>query len=233
MSDYSDWQYDEFRQVGKDYGDPAEVELYDPSHADFRNPLAEARAVLDRLALGPDDTLIDFGCGTGTFAIEAARRCARVVAVDVSSPMLRRAEAKATAAGVENITFCHAGFLSYEHQGEPVAAVTTTFAFHHLPDFWKGIALQRIARLLRPGGQFYLSDAIVIPEDCLENVAAFIAWLGEAGGDFLHEDAKAHYREEFSTYDWVIDGLLTRAGLEICDKQLERGVLGHYLCRKP
>lgn len=31
------WQYDEFKQVGTDYGDKAEVAIYDSSHADFRD----------------------------------------------------------------------------------------------------------------------------------------------------------------------------------------------------
>jgi len=233
MSDHSTWQYDEFKQVGKDYGDPAEVEVYDASHGDFRDLEGEADTVLDRLALGSDAILIDFGCGTGTFVIEAAKRYAQVFAVDVSPAMLSQAQTKAKAAGVGNIIFCHAGFLTYSHQGNAVDAVTTTFAFHHLPDFWKGIALQRLYGLLKPGGQFYLSDAIIEERNCLENISAFIDELAEAGGDFLREDTETHFREEYSSYDWVIDGLLERAGFEIRDKRIDKGVLGHYLCRKP
>lgn len=232
MSDLSVWQYDEIKQVGKDYADPGEVEVYDASHADFRDLVAEAHGVLDRLALKADARLIDFGCGTGTFVIEAAKRCKQVYAVDVSPAMLSRAQAKAAAAGVENISFCHAGFLSYTHEGETVDAVTTTFAFHHLPDFWKGIALRRLHGLLKPGGLFYLSDAIITQPNCLKNISAFIDEMAKAGGDFLREDCETHFREEYSTYDWIIDGLLERSGFEIRDKRFEKGVLGHYLCCK-
>jgi putative AdoMet-dependent methyltransferase len=62
------WLYNEFQQVGKDYGSQAEVDVYDTSHADFRDIEAESRQVLDTLALQPTDTLIDFGSGTGVFA---------------------------------------------------------------------------------------------------------------------------------------------------------------------
>lgn len=72
------WQDDEFRQIGKDYGDPAEVEIYDSTHADFRDVKAESARVLDLLAWRPGDVLIDFGAGTGAFAIQAARRNIRV-----------------------------------------------------------------------------------------------------------------------------------------------------------
>lgn len=50
--------------------------------------------------------------------------------------------------------------------------------------------------------------------------------------DFLQDDAEMHFREEYSTYDWVMDGLLTRAGFAIDDKQLQDGVLGIYLCSR-
>jgi putative AdoMet-dependent methyltransferase len=72
------WQYDEFQQVGRNYGNPTEVEINDSTHADFRDVEAESKELLDLLGLASSDVLIDFGSGTGTFAIAAARRCARV-----------------------------------------------------------------------------------------------------------------------------------------------------------
>ena len=38
-----------------------------------------------------------------------------------------------------------AGFLTFTAPEEPVDAVLSSIALHHLPDFWKGVALQRIA----------------------------------------------------------------------------------------
>jgi len=112
MKTHPSWQYDEFKQVGKDYGSPMEVEVYDSSHADFRDLEAESNEVLDSLAIKPGDVLIDFGSGTGTFAIQAARRCAQVYAVDVSQAMLDYAKAKAAGAGTPNIFFSHGGGLT-------------------------------------------------------------------------------------------------------------------------
>ena len=100
------WQYNEFQQVGKDYECPAEVEVYDASHAEFRDPRAEARRALALLRLPPGAVVIDFGTGTGSFAIEAALQGAAVHAVDVSERMLERAKAKAEAAGAAGME-CH------------------------------------------------------------------------------------------------------------------------------
>lgn len=232
MQDRISWQYDEFKQVGKDYGSKAEVDVYDSSHADFRDIEAESDRVLDMLGIEPPDVLIDFGSGTGIFAIQAARRCRKVHAVDVSQTMLDLASGKAEQASVSNIKFHHAGFLTYEHGDRPVDAIVTTFAFHHLPDFWKGIALQRMNSMLKSGGQLYIHDVIMDANDALANISAFIQKQAAAGGDFLREDAEGHFRDEYSTYDWVMDGLLARSGFTVRSKQIDGGVLGTYLCTK-
>ncbi|MCC5806102.1 MAG: class I SAM-dependent methyltransferase [Opitutales bacterium] len=232
MQSHLSWQYDEFNAVGRDYGSPSEVDVYDSSHADFRDIKAESIRVLDTLGIKRGDAVIDFGSGTGTFSVEAAKRGARVYAVDVSEAMLARAKAKAGEEGVSGIRFHHAGFLTYEPTEDLVDAVVTIYSFHHLPDFWKGIALKRIHRMLKPGGRLYMHDVIIEEPCALENVALFINKQEKAGGDFLREDAEGHFRDEFSTYDWVMDGLLARAGFSITDKHIEGGILGTYLCTK-
>lgn len=230
-NDYS-WQYDEFKQVGTDYSSKAEVEIYDSSHADFRDMEAESTKVLDLLEIKEVNRLIDFGSGTGNFAIQAGRRCTRVYAVDVSQAMIDCAAAKAIKAGLSNIEFHHAGFLTYQHQDAPVDAIITTFAFHHLPDYWKGIALKRLNTMLKPGGQLYMHDVIIEESDSLMNIAALIDKLAKAGGKQLQEDTERHFRDEYSTYDWVMDGLFFRSGFTIKSRHIEGGVLGTYICIK-
>lgn len=232
MQSHPSWQYDEFKPVGRDYGSQSEVDVYDSSHADFRDIKADSNRVLDTLGIKRGDTIIDFGSGTGTFAVEAAKREARVYAVDVSQAMLAQAKAKADQEGVSGIEFYHAGFLTYEHPEDSVDAIVSTFAFHHLPDFWKGVALKRIYRMLKPGGQFYMHDVIIEEPCALENIALFIDKQEKAGGDFLREDAEGHFRDEYSTYDWVMDGLLLHAGFSIISKHIEGGVISTYLCSK-
>ena len=56
-------------------------------------------------------------------------------------------------------------------------AIVTTFAFHHLPDFWKGVALSRMHGMLQPGGLLYIHDVILEPDHALENIEAFIEGL--------------------------------------------------------
>jgi putative AdoMet-dependent methyltransferase len=232
MSEYPSWQYDEMRQIGKDYDSLAEVEAYDARHGRFRNVQKENEEILENLRLQPDDIVIEFGSGTGAFALHAARRCARVYAVDISRVMLEYAKMKAERAGITNIVYCHGGFLTYSHTAPPVDAIVTNTAFHHLPDFWKGIAMQRMNGMLRPGGRLYLSDVIFEQRNVRENIERFIANLESVAGEEMRKDVEAHIRQEFSTYDWIMDGLFERAGFRILSKVILEGVIGRYLCRK-
>ncbi len=226
------WQYDEFHQIGTDYGDQKEVDIYDERHASFRDKVADSLKSLDALEVKASDVVIDFGAGTGTFAIQAAKRCAKVHAVDVSQTMLDFAESKAIEAGLSNVEFHHSGFLTYAHVDPPVDAVFTTFAFHHLPDFWKGIALKRLNRMLKSGGQLYIHDVIIETGNAIANIDALIDKLAQAGGQRLREDTERHFRDEYSTYDWVMDGLLSRSGFTIKRKRIDGGVMGTYICLK-
>jgi hypothetical protein len=68
--------------------------------------------VLRAYGLDANAALIDFGAGTGTFAVAAASVCERVIAVDVSPWMLDAIRKKAGAAGAANMDCVQAGFLS-------------------------------------------------------------------------------------------------------------------------
>jgi SAM-dependent methyltransferase len=70
------------------------------------------------------------------------------------------------AAAPSTVEAVQAGFLSYEHTGRPADAVHTRNALHQLPDFWKGIALDRIGRILRPGGVLRLQDRVYATYTC-------------------------------------------------------------------
>lgn len=232
MNDYPSWQYDEMKQIGKDYGDLAEVEAYDARHGRFRDVVKENEGILESLCLQQEHVVIDLGTGTGAFALQAARRCARVYAVDISNAMLAYAKRKAENAGITNIVFCLGGFLTYNHASQPVDAIVTNTAFHHLPDFWKGVALRRLNTMLKPGGLLYLSDVVFEDKNVHENIERFIAKLEKAAGPRIRKDVEAHIRREFSTYDWIMDGLLERAQFHIICKEMQEGVIGRYLCRK-
>lgn len=226
------WQFDEFQQIGRDYGQAEEADTYESDHTKFRDFDAECEETLQALALDPGASIIDLGAGTGAFSMRASQRGFRVYAVDVSEAMLAHARAKADAASLPNITFAHAGFLTYRHEGPPVDAIVTSFALHHLPDYWKAVALERMREMLRPGGKLFLRDVVLADDGACEHIQRFIDRQDAIGGADLREDAEGHFREEFSTYTWIMDGLLQRAGFAIESQRLDEGLLATYLCRR-
>ena len=113
--------------------------------------------------------------------------------------------------------------------------VTTKSALHQLPDFWKQTALLNIAGCLRPGGLLYIWDVIFTfpPADYAQHLQTMIDDLGHTDGrGFSREDFETHIREEFSTYAWILEGLLDRAGFDIVSSDFPRPTHGEFLCRR-
>jgi len=228
------WEYDEFKQVGVDFKDEREVQNYDERVAKFRDTVEQNQLILQALELKREHVLIDIGAGTGDFSIEAAKRCKHVFAVDVSPIMLKYAKNKAAAKKVNNITFIHAGFLSYVHAGEPVDAIVSNIALHHLPDFWKMVALQRVSQMLKNSGKLYLADTVYnFPVE--EHKSRFNNWLdrlGSTAGPRAAQQVQAHIRSEYSTLDWIMEGMLKCAGFKINKVDYYNGIFAQYLCTK-
>ena len=227
------WMLDELAHAGAEHLDPAFVAGFDRKQG-YPDP-AEDLAVLRDQGVGRAATLVDLGAGTGRLACAAAAHVARVVAVDVSPAMLAVVRERAAAAGLRNVECVRAGFLSYEHAGAPAAAVFTRNALHQLPDFWKAIALERIASLLRPGGVLRLRDLIF---DFQPGEAAAILddWLAGAAGDpergYTREDFAEHLRTEFSTFRWLLEPMLAAAGFTVVSAGFEGSIYGAYTCVK-
>ena len=227
------WWYDEFKHSGVDYTDAEQVALYDRRHQRFRDYKKFAEAVMARLNLEPEATLIDLGVGTGAFALNAARYYKTVYAVDVSDAMLAFTHLKAEQAGLTNIIFCKGGFLTYQHSAARVDAIVSSAALHHLPDMWKWVGLLNVAKMLKPGGKLYLFDVVFPILD--DYTACFDGWVDSfttrVGPEFAAE-VEAHIRDEFSTFDWVMEGLLRRAGFRIDSAEYDGQLGATYLCTK-
>lgn len=226
------WYYDEYRHSGIDYGDPAVAAEYDRRHRRFRDYRRDAEAVVARLGIRTEHTVIDLGCGTGAFALNAAPHCRTMYAVDVSAAMLDHCRKEAAAGGLRNIEFRLGGFLTYEHAAAPADFVVSSAVLHHLPDFWKLAGLRRAAKMLKPGGRLYLFD-VVFPSadpDLGPEIDAWIASLRERVGPEFAAEAETHIRDEHSTYDWIMEGLLGRAGFRIERAEYGDGFGAAYVC---
>ena len=215
------WQYHEPDHPGANFD--AAAGSYDRNMQKFRDIQGEIEEILGFLDLQPDQALLEMGTGTGEFALAAACRCARVYAVDLSFGMLDYAAKKAQARGIGNIDFLPGGFLTYRHQGRPLQAIVSQIALHHLPDFWKQIALLRMAGMLRAGGKLCLRDIVYSfdPRDHERAINEFISGAEELAGHVFAARIIDHIKKEYSTMDWIMRGMIERAGFEITQVQLK------------
>jgi ubiquinone/menaquinone biosynthesis C-methylase UbiE len=223
----------EIALAGPEHLDASYVAGYDRK-AGF-DPADDVAGLIDR-GLGPDSTLVDLGAGTGMFAVAAAEHCRRVVAVDVSPVMLRATREKADERGLENLDCVHAGFLTYVHAGPAPHFVYSRNALHHLPDFWKALALARVFELLSPGGTLQLRD-LVFAFEPQEAEQRLDTWLETAAATpaegWSRGELETHLREEHSTFTWLLEPMLERAGFAIVTADHgPAGIYANYLCTR-
>jgi putative AdoMet-dependent methyltransferase len=228
------WRYNEWKPCGVNYNSVLCASSYDVHHGKFRDYRSESDQIVALLDLRADQTVIDMGCGTGAFAIHAAGRCRKIYAVDVSKAMLRCARRKAKKAKLDNIEFHHGGFLTYDHSASPVDMIVSTVVLHHLPDFWKLVGLKRLAQMCKPGGRLYLFDVVFSfsVDDYKSRIDRWVKFTAEKVGPTFAEEAKTHVREEYSTFGWIMEGLLKRAGFAIETADYKNDFMVAYLCTR-
>ena len=220
-----DWWPEEITHAGPEHLDPEYVATFDrKSPTDW----SETVAALSRLGVGAAGTVVDIGAGTGTFALALQPYVRRVVAVDASPAMVALMRNR----GIEAV---EGGFLSYEHGDGGVDLVHSRHALHHLPDFWKAVALDRVAQMLKPGGALILQD-IVYSFEPAEAASVIERWLDHASTDpargWTADELAEHIRSEHSTFSWLLEEMLDRVGFDVIDRRhSESQVYSSYTCR--
>ncbi len=230
MAKKPEWYYDDVRQVGIDFDSGNEVDTYDDRQ---QGSSAEDSQLLDDISVKTDKIYVDIGCGTGILACEAAKRFKHVHAIDVSAPMLDRTRKRAKELKLKNISFHHAGFMNFELPENSVDLVTTKFALHHLPDLWKAIALTRIRKILQPGGRLFLRDVIFscTPDEFGDVAEEWSLWM-ESNTGYTRKETACHIREEYSTYSWIMEGMIHQSGFRLDKATYDGRTYGDILAVK-
>jgi SAM-dependent methyltransferase len=221
------WYPNERAHAGPEHLDAGHVAGYD---AKTQLELEDALSLLRQHGLGSGTTLVDLGCGTGLIAAAAAGDARRVVGVDPSPAMLELARSRSDA-----VEWIEAGFLTYEHAGDPPQLVHSRHALHHLQEFWKGVALARLHDLLAPGGVLVLRDLVYDfePRDADRRIEEWLAGAAATPAEgWTRGELETHVCSEHSTFTWLLEPLLTHAGFEIVERDVRGGIYATYVCRR-
>ncbi len=185
---------------------PAEVPLIDASGAQvFGDALygpdeaaAAAGAVGASLGCGvptavadlhEGETVLDLGSGAGADVLISARRvgpAGRVIGLDMTDEMLELARANAAHAGVANAEFVKGQIENIPLADASVDVVISNCVINLSSD--KAAVLAEVARVLRPGGRFAVSDVIADPAMDDATRADMAQWTGCIAGALTREE---------------------------------------------
>lgn len=149
--------------------------------------LAMRDRIREEAAPRPGDRALDLGAGTGLITLALAPHVESVTALDLSRVMLDRLEAHAASEGVTNVDLVASDMRSLPFEDETFDLVVSNYAFHHLDDAAKEIAVSEARRVLAPNGRLVVCDMMfslsLTPRDCrlLTSKAWAIASRGPAG----------------------------------------------------
>lgn len=126
--------------------------------------------------LKADDTILDFGCGTGLICNEIAWKVRFIQAIDISTKMIEISKNKASVRKIQNIDFARTTLFDEKFKEGTFDAVIAFNILHLLEEPQK--YFERINQLLKPGG-FVLSATPCMNEaPFLKNVLKFFSMIG-------------------------------------------------------
>jgi SAM-dependent methyltransferase len=135
------------------------------------------------------ETVLDLGSGAGADVLISARRVGptgRAIGIDMTDEMLELARANAVGAGIANVEFIKGYLEELPLADASVDVVISNCVINLAAD--KSRVLREIARVLRPGGRFAVSDVIADADMDAATRADMEQWTGCVAGALTRAD---------------------------------------------
>jgi SAM-dependent methyltransferase len=137
------------------------LSLYDPIVRLMSRERVWRTALLQHLQARPNETIVDVGCGTGTFLRDIGRKVssANLIGVDPDQRILRRAHDKLSAAEIESELLCgKLPDLIEVLKRREIHKVTSSLVLHQVSLAEKTALLAAMFAILAPSGAIAIAD---------------------------------------------------------------------------
>jgi ubiquinone/menaquinone biosynthesis C-methylase UbiE len=119
-------------------------------------------ALVEQIAPGGNDRIVDVGCGTGSLLLRLAEAApdARLIGIDPDPAILARARTRLSAAARAEVNL-HQGFardVAALMAGQPATKIVSSLVFHQVPLAEKRAALAAMFQALGGGGELHIAD---------------------------------------------------------------------------
>lgn len=129
-----------------------------------------------RAYIKTEDTILDFGCGTGLICNEVSVNAGFIQAIDISTKMIAISKNKALERKIQNIDFARTTILDEKFKESSFDAIIAFNIFHLLEEPQK--YFQRINQILKPGGLILSSTPCMSEAPLLNYVLKFSSFIG-------------------------------------------------------
>lgn len=123
-------------------------------------PVTQNEKILSSLyyvfGIDGDDRLLEFACGTGAFAVYAARKTKFVQGVDISEKMIQIAVESSKRNNLKNVEFMNCDVEKVPFESEGFECVVSKSAFHHMKNYDK--VFKEMKRCCKKGGRVCIED---------------------------------------------------------------------------
>lgn len=183
-------------------------------------------------------TILDLGCGAGNFTLKVLQTVGSLDChlVDLSRPMLERAEQRVHEAGARSVCVYQSDIRQLSLPEGTFDVVVAGAMLHHLRavNEWDQVFGQ-VWRWLKPGGRFYVADLVTFDDTKVD------ALMWKRYGDYLEDLRGPEYRDAVFRYIDQEDTpqslpfqitRLTKAGFESYDVLHRNSVFACFFAQK-
>ncbi|MFD1037620.1 class I SAM-dependent DNA methyltransferase [Virgibacillus byunsanensis] len=131
----------------------------------YQAVFANYEVILNKVTENSYGNILEFGVGTGNLTEKLINAGHQVFGIEPSQAMRKIAAEK-----LPNLHLMEGDFISFPKPTLPIDTIVSTYAFHHLTDEEKEVAIKQYADMLPQAGKIVFADTMFEDEDVKEKI---------------------------------------------------------------